>query len=269
MRNSQERATWAELLHSAVHTPGKLLAAYAAFHNFSFGNALLALEQCLDRNIEPGPLNTYKGWLTLKRQVRNGEKGLSLWMPITYKKRITDTERTDRSAESEEAIGRCFVFRNYWFVLAQTEGETSYDQAIPGFDLDTAMESLKITRTRFDEMNGNIQGFARHREIAVSPIAAIPFKTTFHEMGHVILGHTALEKHIDLDQIDRNIREVEAESVALICCESLGLPGVEAARGYIQHWLKGAGEIPDRSAARIFNAAHIILRAGSTKPNAL
>ena len=46
MTNTQEHATWGELLHSAVHTPGKLLAAYTAFHNYSFGNALLALTQC-------------------------------------------------------------------------------------------------------------------------------------------------------------------------------------------------------------------------------
>ena len=32
MTNTQEHATWGELLHSAVHTPGKLLAAYTAFH---------------------------------------------------------------------------------------------------------------------------------------------------------------------------------------------------------------------------------------------
>ena len=63
MTNTQEHATWGELLHSAVHTPGKLLAAYTAFHNYSFGNALLALEQCISRKIEPGPLNSYKGWL--------------------------------------------------------------------------------------------------------------------------------------------------------------------------------------------------------------
>jgi len=186
MTSSQEHATWAELLYSAVHTPGKLLAAYTAFHNFSFANALRALEQCLDRNIEPGPLNNYKGWQALKRQVRRGEKGLSLCMPVTYKEHITDTTEPDKSGESEQAIGRRFVFRSYWFVLGQTEGEATCDQAVPGFDLDTALEALKITRTPFDEMNGNIQGVARRREIAVSPVAALPFKTTFHEMAHVI-----------------------------------------------------------------------------------
>lgn len=268
MTNKQELATWGELLHGAVHTPGKLLAAYTAFHNYSFGNALLALEQCISRKIEPGPLNSYNGWLALKRQVRKGEKGLCLCMPVTYKKRVTSiapAESTEGTEESHDEMRQLFVFRNYWFVLAQTEGEAPYEQAIPGFDLDAALQSLDITRTPFDEINGNVQGFAHQREIAVSPIAELALKTTLHEMAHVVLGHTTSQKLVDLEHIDRNIREVEAESVALICCESLGLPGTEAARGYIQHWLQGEKEIPNQSVARIFNAAKAILKAGISK----
>ena len=37
----------------------------------------------------------------------------------------------------------------------------------------------------------------------------------------------------------------------------------EYARGYIQYWLKGQREIPNQSAARIFTAASMILKAGS------
>jgi hypothetical protein len=43
------------------------------------------------------------------------------------------------------------------------------------------------------------------------------------------------------------------------------LPGAEAARGYIQHWLQGEKEIPNQSAARIFSAAQTILKAGRPK----
>jgi antirestriction protein ArdC len=268
MTITQEHATWGELLYSAVHTPGKLLAAYTAFHNYSFGNALLALEQCISRKIEPGPLNSYKGWLQLKRQVRKGEKGLCLCMPVTYKKRVTGKVAPQTSEESEEIQDEArqrFVFRNYWFVLAQTEGETPYEQAVPGFDLDAALQTLGITRTPFDEINGNVQGFALQREIAISPIAELPLKTTIHEIAHVVLGHTTSQKLVDLEHMNRNIREVEAESVALICCESLGLPGADAARGYIQHWLQGEKEIPNPSAGRIFSAAHTILGAGNPK----
>jgi hypothetical protein len=56
------------------------------------------------------------------------------------------------------------------------------------------------------------------------------------------------------DLIARHLREVEAESVALICCESLGLDGAEYCRGYIQHWMKTESEISNQSAARIFAA---------------
>ena len=60
----------------------------------------------------------------------------------------------------------------------------------------------------------------------------------------------------------RDVREVEAECVALICCASLGLGGEEFSRGYIQHWLKGHKQVPDRSDHRIFRAADRILKAG-------
>src|SRR5215470_2315830 len=70
IRLGNRETTWSDLLRDAVSTPGKLLEAYTAFHNFSIGNSLLALFQCYDRVITPGPLNTYKGWQQLGRQVR-------------------------------------------------------------------------------------------------------------------------------------------------------------------------------------------------------
>jgi hypothetical protein len=54
------------------------------------------------------------------------------------------------------------------------------------------------------------------------------------------------------------LKEVEAESVALLCLESLGMDGAEYCRGYIQNWLH---VIPERSAQRIFAAADKILKA--------
>src|SRR6267143_1610431 len=88
----KQHASWGELLRNAVEKPGRMLEAYTAFHNYSFGNALLALEQCIRRNLQPGPLNTYRGWLEKKRQVRKGEKGITLCMPIPFKRAVqTDT----------------------------------------------------------------------------------------------------------------------------------------------------------------------------------
>ena len=257
----KQHATWGELLRDAVEKPGRMLEAYTAFHNYSFGNALLALEQCIRRGLQPGPLNTYRGWFERKRQVRKGERGITLCMPMPFK-RTPRAESTEEET-TEPQTSYAFRFRAYWFVLAQTDGEEAYAAPIPGFDLDKALHALDIARTPFDEMNGNIQGFASGRAIAVNPLAALPQKTTFHEIAHILLGHTTSERLVDSEQTPRHIREVEAESVALICCESLGLDGAEFCRGYIQHWLKTEKEISNHSAARIFAAASSILKAGA------
>ena len=82
-----------------------------------------------------------------------------------------------------------------------------------------------------------------------------------------MLLHTSERNFTDTEQTPRNLREVEAESVALLCCEALGLEGADYARGYIQTWLyRGIGynadAIPEKSAQKIFRTADQILRAG-------
>jgi hypothetical protein len=111
------------------------------------------------------------------------------------------------------------------------------------------------------------QGYARQRSIAVSPVAELPFKTRFHEIAHVMLGHTSEAETglTDSEMTPRSLREVEAEAVALVCLEALNLPGADHCRGYIQHWNKqrAAEPIPERSAQRIFKAADQILKSGT------
>src|SRR5205085_9867694 len=91
-------------------------------------------------------------------------------------------------------------------------------------------------------------------------------KTRLHELAHVVLGHTAEAEAglTDSELTPQSLREVEAECVALVCLEALGLPGADHCRGYVQHWnlLRDAEPIPERSAQRIFKAADQILRAG-------
>ena len=241
----KDHAKWQELLVEAVNQPGKIMAAYTAFHNYSIGNALLALSQCLQRNLTPGPLNTYKGWQELGRYVKKGETALTLCMPVTAKKKKINPETN----QEEENVVTYFVYRPYWFVACQTGGDKPYTLPTPGFDVEIALTGLDIQRIDFDMLDGNVQGFAREKSIAISPIAAFPLKTTFHEIAHVVLGHTTGDSLlVDVESTPRNIREVEAESAAMICLEALGLEGSEFCRGYIQHWLQGKQEIPSREA---------------------
>ncbi len=129
--------------------------------------------------------------------------------------------------------------------------------------LDSTLAALDVVEVPFDATDGNVLGFARARSIAVSPINPMPHKTTFHEVAHVLLGHTAEGEQADGDLTPRNLRECEAEAVALLCCAALDLPGVEHCRGYIQSWWGQSNPIPERSAQRVLKAADQILKAGT------
>ena len=120
-----------------------------------------------------------------------------------------------------------------------------------------------MTEVPFDALDGNVQGFARQRQIAISPVNPLPHKTTFHELAHVLLGHTSEGEQADSDITPRNLRECEAEAVALLCCAALDLPGTDYSRGYIQTWWGTSNPIPERSAQRILKVADQILKAGT------
>lgn len=256
---------WAALLKEAVERPGMILEAYRSFHSYSLGNCVLAYLQCKERGIPFGPIATYKRWQELGRQVRQGEKALTLCMPITRKSTRKATEH-DIEPEEQECPYTFFVYRPRWFVLSQTEGEDVEPKPIPGWEKEQALRELGILEEPFEAANGNIQGYSvPGRKIAISPLAQLPSKTLFHELAHQLLGHVGDQTIIEGERLPKNLREAEAESVALICCEALGLEGAPYCRGYIQAWLAG-DEIPEKSAQRIFAAAEKILRAGTARP---
>jgi antirestriction protein ArdC len=262
-RQSADIPKWSALLVEAVNKPGLIMKAYSNFHSYSLGNQLLALMQCQMRGLQPGPINTFPKWRELGRHVKRGERALMLCMPITCKRR---DETADEEANGEGTF-TSFVYKARWFVLNQTEGEDLQPQVIPDWDAKRALAALVIDQIPFDSTDGNCQGFARKRQIAINPVAQLPHKTLFHELAHVVIGHTAEADFADTEKTPRTLREVEAEAVALLCCESLELEGADYCRGYLQNWLYqgigyDAGAIPERSAQKIFRAADQILRAG-------
>jgi len=93
--------SWAALLDEAVKKPGFIHEAYSRFHNYSLGNQLLALFQCFERGIQPGPLATFPKWKEQGRFVRKGEKALTLCMPLTCKrtKMVKNDDGTDQEEE--------------------------------------------------------------------------------------------------------------------------------------------------------------------------
>lgn len=249
--------SFTELLSRATTDPGVLSAAYTAFHNYSLGNILLAAWQCAERGLAFGPIASFNRWKELGRHVVKGSKAIELCMPVTCKRAVAN-----EAGDEETATFTRFVFRRNWFVLAQTDGAAYEAHAVPGWDKTRALEALDVTEVPFSYPDGNCQGYAMARTVAVSPVAANGAKTLFHEIAHVIIGHTSEGQMVDGERTARDIRELEAEGTAMLVCAALGLPGLEDSRGYIQHWVGAGFEIPEASARKIFKAADAILKAG-------
>jgi antirestriction protein ArdC len=259
--NSTQEIRWTELLHEAVSKPGTVMKAYSLFWNYSLGNQILALIQAAERGLTLGPIASYNKWRELGRQVRRGEKAIVLCRPVTLKRKSSEKDAEGEEHETETTFTR-FVFKPYWFFIGQTEGQEYKAPSVPSWDRTRALNALNVEEIPFEMLNGNCQGYAKGRQVAINPLAQLPVKTLFHELAHIELGHTSEAVH-DSETIPRSLREAEAECTALLCLEALGLEGAEYCRGYVQGWI-GQSPIQERSAQKIFAAADRILKAGIT-----
>lgn len=250
---------YTQFLKDIIEKPAVIGQAYSRFHKYSFLNQCLAYSQLSNRDdVEIGPIASYKAWQDLGRQVKKGSKAISLIMPVMIDKKDDNGNKTGEKTQ-------IFLLRNNWFAFSQTEGDglISEENKSPEWDAEKSMQELNIQQVKFEKTNGNIQGYAQLNTIAINPVALYPHKTRFHEMAHVVLNHTKEHLMSDSEETPRDIREVEAESVAYILCQLLGFSGAEASRAYVQNWLGDRQEIPNKSAHKIFGAVDKILKSGS------
>jgi hypothetical protein len=94
--------------------------------------------------------------------------------------------------EKRERVAKLIGFKvvRKVFALSDTEGEELLDVPISGWSLQTARDTFGIREIPFDSTNGNLQGYSRGLEFAINPLAVNKNKTRFHELAHIVLGHT-------------------------------------------------------------------------------
>lgn len=293
-RPPRQAADWMAILNQALNEPGVANRAYHLFHRFSLGNSLWAALQIELRGLPLGPIASYRRWTELGRQVRKGEKGISLLMPVIVGgKKKQKAGKPDAEAPAAWLVGsgsdptqdaaapqsgrRIFVERAHWFTLAQTDPIEGVEpnpaaQAEPDaieFVPERAIARLGFRRERFQSTDGNKMGYSYPTEgrLAVSELATDPTKTLVHEMAHCLL-HTDSEMIVEGHELPRAIAEVEAECVAYLVCATIGhMASAAHMRDYIQGWLSSSGEGSDvftkKNASRVFSAANKIIQAGT------
>jgi hypothetical protein len=155
---------------------------YNRLYEYSFLNQMLLGMQ----GVNGAPIATYARWRSLGRQVMKGTKAREIIRPICVRRKEV--------AEGEDATYRRFKMVKCIFPLSDTEGdELPPASDPPEWKLERALLAMGIERVPFEELDGNIQGYSLDRKLAINPVAAYPLKTTFHQIGHIMLGHTTAD----------------------------------------------------------------------------
>ena len=202
------------------------LTMLARFHRYSAGNVLLIGLQ------HPGATKVagYRTWQRLGRKVRQGQTAIRILAPIVHRKR-TEGDDEEEKTENVLAFKPACVFD-----VGQTEGkalpELSGAEGDPGQYVER-LEALiagrgillKRTAAIGSALGASAGGQIYLRE-GLAP--AESFSTLVHELAHEMLHH-----HQQPDA-DKTVRETEAEAVAFVVCEAIGLQAREASSDYIQ-----------------------------------
>lgn len=232
----------------------RYLSLMARFHRYSPGNLLLVWSQRPDAQRVAG----FHTWKELGRNVKRGEKGILILAPMISRKRSDEEE----GEESDRLYGFKPV---YVFDISQTDGKELPEFATVKGDPGSHLERLKKVvsesgvRVEYSDAIGSALGMSSGGKIRLRKglPTAEEFSVLAHEFAHELL-HQGQEK----DEKSRTTLETEAEAVAFVVCQAVGLDTNTASSDYIRLY-DGNKETLSESLEAIQAAARKIL-AGMT-----
>ena len=227
------------------------LGAMARFHRYSWHNIMLIASQRPNATRVAG----FNTWKRLGRFVKKGAKGIMVLAPVLVKQ---EAER-QQTEEQEEAIRFRAV---YVFEMADTDGKplpqfgqaegdpSEYTHRIKEFVSSNGIE------LEYSDAIHPAQGQCSPGKIVILPGQgpAEEFATLAHELAHSLL-HQGEQRA----ETTKRVRETEAEAVAFVVCEGIGLSARSSA-DYI-HLYDGNKDTLATSLERIQHTSAEILTA--------
>ena len=199
-----------------------ILTTMGRFHRYSFHNICLIASQCPTATRVAG----FHTWRTLGRFVRKGEKGIAILAPIASRK------RDDMDDDATRVVG----FRAaHVFDVAQTDGDplpehitASGDPGVRTATLRQAILDHGIAIEFADDLGGALGTSTGGRIRILNRLApAEEFVVLVHEFAHELLHRTPDRPR------SRDTRELEAEAVAFVVGDAVGLDVTHSSRDYI------------------------------------
>jgi hypothetical protein len=245
----------------AGHSEGltAYLTAMGRFHNYSFGNILEIARQRPDATRVAGMY----AWNQLGRKVSKGQKGICILAPMIGVRRKKDKEAEKDITKQNQPV--LVGFRSaYVFDVSQTEGAPLPDlsERVKG-EVGEYRERLidflmaQGIELEFKESIAPALGMSYGGRIAILPgqPAAEEFSTLVHEVAHELL-----HKSTRRTATTKTVRETEAEAIAFVVSQSIGLDAGNASADYINLYHGNAAllteslEVIQRTSALILSA---------------
>jgi len=203
------------------------LAAMARFHRYSLHNIMLIASQRPEATHVAG----FQTWKQLGRYVKQGAKGILILAPVLLRK---ETEISDQREETERTAVR---FRAvYVFDVTDTGGkplpELGNADGDPCGHTERMKEFIASRGIQLEYSNAiyPAQGQCSPGKIVLLPgqSSAEEFTTLVHETAHSLLHQNGSRA-----ETTKCVRETEAEAVAFVVSEAIGLKAQNSA-DYIQ-----------------------------------
>lgn len=238
------------------------LRAIGRFHQYSFRNVMMIASQKPAASYVAG----FHAWRILGRFVKKGEQGIMILAPIV---RAKNSEMASCQTDDSPTV---IAFRPaYVFDISQTDGKEIPELGRVKGDPLEQRERLE----KFIEKQGIVleyskdiapaRGRSSGRKITLLPelSPAEDFSILVHELAHEMLHRDQRRSHTT-----KRVRETEAEAIAFVVCNGIGLDTGNAAQDYIQLY-EGDAVLLRESLEHIQQtAAHILTAIGAENPSA-
>lgn len=216
----------------------------SSFHNYSFNNSLLIYYQSKKLGFTPTMVKGFQTWKKDGRFVKKGAKALQIFAPVPtkYKKEV---ENEDGTKEEKEVEYLSFK-PTYVFDISQTEGaEVPHitNELLVKVDNFESLINLLIELSpcpvKFENIQAsNVYGYYDLVKNYIAVKNGIgetqAVKTLIHEISHAVMHNRKIQ---GLENITKEDREIQAESVAYIISNYLGLETSGYSFGYVASYV--------------------------------
>lgn len=237
-----------------------VLMAMGNLGKYSFTNQIYILLQ----NPDAVTVNGMKQWNYLGRSILPGQKALKIFAPLLSKEEvqladqdgnpILDEEGNPKTKEVEKVKG----FKpSFVFDISQTKGKEldvfKFNDNITVEDKDLIIQGLSnvVEKKGFSieyasekELGKGCYGLCSYKDKKIKLLEGMSdiqtVSTLVHECGHALAHSPYRDSFEGLTELPgRDIREVEAESIACVVCSHLGLDTENFNFSYITGWADG------------------------------